>query len=229
METDLSVDLDTSLEAAAHHEAGHAVVDMIYGQLPSLLVIREIDGRFDGECYGSQPSGIWRAEKAIAGCLSQARYTAAKSLGTDDLLSIIDEALAKCLLDPTTRHNCRICFHTAVGLRCEVRLSLSLRDCYSWQDNLHFHGAVLELTGLESYVDPEASATEPKCLTQAVDAIESCLRYINDPRVWGILSTLAEKLSKQAPVRARMLQRDDMSHAYMDLSDYCKCSSPNHA
>jgi len=72
------IQLTHGKEEVAFHEAGHAAVELLAGFVPQLVLIRDVGGQWVRDCYSRAPTDIaqsgWRARKAAAGALSQAKH-----------------------------------------------------------------------------------------------------------------------------------------------------------
>lgn len=184
-----------SQREAAYHEAGHAVIEMLYGFTPQLVVLWTQDGQWEGECYScalsEKGNGAWLAEKAVAGVLSQAKHLAERHLAHEMLLeqrSVTDGFVRFLLQPPALSGSCQILLASVSGATaCRVDIG----GCYSSPDYQHFRTAVAQLarsTGAGS----QFIGNEPECTPFAREHLVNCINHLNDQLVWEKVGELAK-------------------------------------
>jgi hypothetical protein len=214
--------LTCSKEEVAFHEAGHAAIELMNGHTPQLILIHDAGPQWVGDCYSCAPTDRahsgWRAQMAVAGALSQARFVAERHLQTEatlDLRSIGEKLVEFFLSAPRAEARCPVTWSDASGRSVAV----DLVGGYSGPDHLHFR---VEVTELAVAVSPGSTfaADGPTCQAAARDVVARCVATIADRFVWRQIRALAEELLNAAPTTVQMVARDKIEGAACMLYGY---------
>jgi hypothetical protein len=216
--SDELVQLTHGKEEVAFHEAGHGAIEMIAGFTPLLLLIRDAGNQWEGDCYSRAPTNLaqsgWRARKAVAGALSQAKHAAEVRLtaeATIDLASDENDLVAFFLTPPRPGVTCRTGWRAGDS---DQAVAVDLAGGYSEMDYMHFRVAVGELAGVPF------DASDHACRQVALDAVRQCVSTLADRFVWRHVGQLATALLEAVPVTVQMVGRPEIESAAVMLLDY---------